>query len=187
MIRKNVLFCKLNHIKISSLALFQSFMNSFRPQDEECPVCHSTGNCRIHSYYDRNLIDFFHGRTRYLTVKVLRVICTSCGHTHAILPDLIIPYSTYGLTFILHVLNDHFSKRFSIQQVCEKYAISPPMLYRWQALFLLHKDLWLGVLESAVLQPAVFLEQLCSVESASGFFLNFFQLTGFSFLQCHSG
>lgn len=187
MIRKNVLFCKLNRINVSSLTLFQSFMDHFHPQDEECPICHSTGNCRIHSYYDRNLIDYSHGSTRYSTVKVLRVLCTSCGHTHAILPDLIIPYSTYSLTFILHVLNDYFSGQFSIQKLSEKYTLSPPMLYRWQALFLLHKDLWLGVLESALLQPAIFLEQLCSMESASGFLLNFFQLTGISFLQCHSG
>lgn len=187
MIRKNVLFCKLNQIKFSSFELFQSFMSTFSPHAEECPICHSKGNCYVHGYYSRNLIDFVHGRTRYSTVKVLRVICTSCGHTHAVLPDLIIPYSTYGLTFILHVLNDYFLRKLSLEKICEKYAISPPMLYRWKSLFLFHKDLWLGVLESMHSSPSVFIEHLCSMGSVSVFLFNFFLLTGFSFLQCHSG
>ena len=34
---------------------------------------------------------------------IMRLICT-CGHTHAILPDFIIPYSGYGLSFLKALL-----------------------------------------------------------------------------------
>ena len=98
MIRKNSLFYKLIRIKSSSKLLFDSFMAGFRPEMESCPVCRASHSCTTHASYERNLIDFIQGRPVYHTIKVIRVIC-SCGHTHAILPDLIIPYNTYGVFF----------------------------------------------------------------------------------------
>ena len=98
MIRKNSLFYKLIRIKSSSKLLFDSFMAGFRPEMESCPVCGASHSCTTHASYERNLIDFIQGRPVYHTIKVIRVIC-SCGHTHAILPDLIIPYNTYGVFF----------------------------------------------------------------------------------------
>ncbi|MFQ7288271.1 MAG: DUF6431 domain-containing protein [Lacrimispora saccharolytica] len=49
-------------------------------------------------------MDFIHGKPVTQEITVLRLVCVSCGHTHAVLPDMIIPYSGYGLFFILLVL-----------------------------------------------------------------------------------
>ena len=87
MIRKNSLFCKLIHIKSSSKVLFDSYMVSFRLELETCPFCGSKGNCRIHAYYGRKIVDFIQGRPLRTDICILRLIC-SCGHTHAILPNL---------------------------------------------------------------------------------------------------
>ncbi len=39
MIRENSRFCKLIRIKTSSKALFDSFMDGFRPELQICPCC----------------------------------------------------------------------------------------------------------------------------------------------------
>lgn len=89
MIRKNSLFCKLIRIKNSSESLFSSFMKDYSLTMEECPYCHSRDNCIFHGSYERNLIDFIRGKTVYHKISVTRVKCQSCGHTHAILPEVI--------------------------------------------------------------------------------------------------
>ena len=111
MIRKNLLLCKIFRIKTSSKSLFDSYMAKFQPHLETCPLCGSTGNCHIHDYYDRSLVDFRSGiRTRY-SLCVMRVFCDSCEHAHAILPDVMIPYSSFSLLFILRLLGQYFSDR----------------------------------------------------------------------------
>ena len=58
----------------------------FVPGREVCPACGCKGDCRVHSYYDCNIVDFVKGKQVASRIRVTRVIC-SCGHTHAILPD----------------------------------------------------------------------------------------------------
>lgn len=85
MIRKNSPFCKLIRIKTSSKFIFDSYMAVFQPELETCPVCGSCGNCHVHAYYDRSVIDFRNGRKVTDSLCVLRLICDSCHHTHALL------------------------------------------------------------------------------------------------------
>ena len=87
MIRKNALLCKLIRIKTSSKFIFDSYMDNYQPQQEICPFCKSQGNCRIHAYYNRSVIDFRYGHKVKSSLCVQRLICDSCGHTHAVLPD----------------------------------------------------------------------------------------------------
>ena len=90
MIRKNLLFCKIIRIKTSSKSLFDSYMEHFKPERETCPICGSTGNCHIHHYYGRSIIDFKAGRQEKSDLCVLRVFCDSCKHAHAISKTLYI-------------------------------------------------------------------------------------------------
>ena len=99
MIRKNLLLCKIFRIKTSSKSLFDSYMAKFQTHLETCPICGSTGNCHIHDYYGRSIIDFQAGKRQKSDLCVMRVFCDSCEHAHAILPDVIIPYSSYSLLF----------------------------------------------------------------------------------------
>lgn len=109
MIRKNSLLCKLNRIKTSSKSLFDTYMQHFQPHLETCPICGSTGNCHIHDYYGRSIVDLRSGKKSKEELCILRVFCESCGHAHAVLPDFIIPYSSYSLFFILYVLGQYFA------------------------------------------------------------------------------
>lgn len=161
-------------------------MESFSCWKETCPWCGAKGGCRPHGTYTRSIIDFSSGKPKDSTLTVLRVICSSCGHTHAILPDSLIPYDSYSLFFILRVLAEYFSSTSTVRSICERFWITPSMLYRWKALFFLHKRLWLGVLEDAACAPAEFLSRIGSLPSFSGEFgCRFVLLTAFSFLQSH--
>lgn len=184
MIRKNWLDCKLIRIKSSTKALFDAFMTSFRPELEICPVCLRKGDCRIHSHYDRYIIDFIAGKTDCTSITVTRVIC-SCGHTHAVLPDPIIPYRSYSLFFILRVLMEYFLKCSTVEQLCKRFGITPSILYKWKQLFLDHRREWLGLLNSVETGISASLKTLLTTDPFSAFARMFFQKTGLSFLQSH--
>ncbi len=48
-----------------------------------------------------------------------------------------------SLLFILRVLCAYF-RRCPVEQICRRFAITPSMVYLWKALFLAHKEIWLG-------------------------------------------
>ena len=98
-------------------------MAGFRPELQTCPCCGGKGSCRIHAYYDRSLVDFMGGAPVRHSLCIMRLICT-CGHTHAILPDFIIPYSGYGLFFILRVLAEYFLHLSTMEKLCERFSIT---------------------------------------------------------------
>jgi len=54
-----------------------------------CPHCGHTGTT-VHAYYDRGVKN----NGEYFRLVILRVECSFCGKTHAILPDTLVPYST---------------------------------------------------------------------------------------------
>lgn len=99
-------------------------MERFQPELETCPICGCSGYCHIHDYYGRAIIDFKTGRQEKSDLCVLRVFCDSCKHAHAILPDIIIPYSRYSLFFILRILGEYFARLYTIEQICERFGIS---------------------------------------------------------------
>ena len=185
MIRKNLLLCKIFRIKTSSKSLFDSYMAKFQPRLETCPTCGSKGNCHIHDYYGRSIIDFRSGAQKKSDLCVLRVFCDSCNHAHAILPDVIIPYSSYSLFFVLRILGEYFAGLSTIEQLCERYGISKNQLFKWIALFKAHKQEWLGLLADAEISNLSFLKNLAAADSYSSFSMEFIRRSSRSFLQSH--
>ena len=180
MIRKNLINCKLIREKKSGKLLLSEYMPHFRPEQETCPYCKCKGNCRIHGYYYRRLIDFVNGRPVVARVRILRVIC-SCGATHAILFDPVVPYGQHSLFFILRVLAEHFL----LEKICEVFEISLPTFHRWKKLFASHRQDWQGSLASVETSLRRFLLDLVRKIPFSDFAGSFFNLTGISFLQSH--
>lgn len=186
MIRYYTLFCKLFSSKIWTGKQAGECTECRMRESIVCPACGSRGNCAAHGSYSRSLIDFEGGKVVYRTVEIRRVRCASCGHTHAVLPDQVIPYSTYSLPFIIRVLAVYFRGSWTVEWICRHFSISPSMLYQWKALFLEHKEIWLGVLESAETAPLEFICRLLALPSYSaGFGKPFWLKTARSFLQRH--
>lgn len=161
-------------------------MKRFKPERETCPICGCTGMCHVHDYYDRRLVDFRSGSVMVSHVCILRVICDSCHHAHAILPDVIVPYSAYSILFLLQVLAAFFYRQdASVDSICDKYGISPSQLYKWLGLWKTHKSEWLGALKDLETSDLSFMEHLRSLESYSSFAQKFTRRFSFSFLQSH--
>ena len=185
MIRKNLLLCKIIHIKTSSKSLFDSYMEQFQPELETCPICSSTGNCHIHDYYGRSIIDFRTGRKQKEDLCIMRVFCDSCKHAHAVLPDIIVPYSSYSLFFILLILGEYFAGLHTIEQLCERFDVSEKQFHKWLALWKSHREQWLGMLDASAADNITFFRHLILLDSYSAFSMDFIRLTARSFLQSH--
>ena len=80
------------------------------------------------------------------SVSIPRVLCTSCGHTHALIPDVLIPFGSYSLCFILSALQRYLNRSSTVAALCDSLQISISTLYGWIHLFEQHASLWLGIL-----------------------------------------
>lgn len=178
MIRPFTVFCKLNRISFSDRQWFKQETGSLSHTDGVCPACRAKACLSPFASYTRYLAEWAGGNPATHEITVQRYQCSSCGHTHALLSSALVPYSSYSLRFILMVLQAYFLHRDSVQAVCERAGISVSTLYRWKSLFLSHKALWLGVLESLETSAAAFLDGLDGA-LLQGFCLKFL----FSFLQ----
>lgn len=160
-------------------------MAHYRPELDTCPFCSSKGNCRIHAYYWRKIGAFKDGSVVWEKVAVMRVICSSCGHTHAVLPDIIIPYARHGLLFVLKILASHFSGQFRVEKICELFSISRNTFFKWLSLWHKHKDLFLGRLTSSQTDNHSFMTQITEQQEYSAFASSFVRSFAVSFLQSH--
>lgn len=70
-------------------------------------TCGSVGTLKIHAYYYRS-IKLGAGKSLF---HICRVICESCGHSHAILPSTIIPYSQISLSDQTYIINNYETGR----------------------------------------------------------------------------
>lgn len=188
MIRAFTIFCKLNFIELSALEIFTVAMQEFSDDKLQmlvfpCPYC---GAKHPHwskfASYERDIISWEKGLPVTYRITVTRIICSSCGHTHAVLPEIIIPYGSYSVIFILNVLRDYYLSHMRVQELCDKYMIATSTLYAWKRLFLIHKKLWLGILTDAATKPLTFLSSLPSLTTSKDL-ATFFQNHAQSFLQ----
>lgn len=159
-------------------------MKGFRPELEICPCCECKGNCRIHAYYYRYILDFRNGKPCCARIRDMRVIC-SCGHTHAILLDFIVPYRQLSLKYLIQALFAFYAHRKSIYQICPHFCLDPAFLYRLKDLYEEHKRIRLGGLEDACAAHLTFPRSLCMQPDISEFLHAFYQRTSVSFLQSH--
>lgn len=84
-----------------------------------CPNCRCAGNFTGHGRYRRHLV--LVGETASLEVR--RVRCASCGSTHAVLPEGVVPYRAHSEGFVLAVLAE-WASGSSNRQVRAKFGIS---------------------------------------------------------------
>ena len=103
--------------------------------------------------------------------------------THALLPDILIPYSPYSLRFKLAVLTAYFERDATVAAICERFGIAVSTLYSWKKRLLEHKVLLLGMLESRKESGIIFLRNLSGAACLSDTLRSFFRRHVFSFMQ----
>ena len=186
MIRHFTALCKTIFDNFSDEAIFKDATGEFCHYGEKCPRCGAFGKLSPYGSYFRNLVSYKDGIIVESRVSPLRFECTSCGATHALLPDIIIPYSPYSLRFILTVLTAYFERKTTVAEVCCRFSIAVSTLYSWKERLLEHKELLLGILESLKESGITFLRSLFGVACLSDRLRSFFQRYAFSFMQCTS-
>ncbi|MDR0501051.1 MAG: DUF6431 domain-containing protein, partial [Coriobacteriales bacterium] len=65
----------------------------------------------------RNYIYPDNGKSICTKIKVIRVRCTSCDKTHAILPLTTIPYSVFSVLLAAVILRDYLEYKFFAEMI----------------------------------------------------------------------
>lgn len=95
----------------------------------ECPKCSAKHSLIRHGTYERNISFFSEGSICNEKMKILRLKCTSCESTHAILPNDVVPYCIYSYSFMMNVVIDFFVNEKSVLLLTKKYNISFQLIY----------------------------------------------------------
>jgi len=65
-----------------------------------CPMCGAKHpRWSMFDSYERDLISYEKGSYVIYRITISRIKCSSCGHTHAILPEIIVPYKILQFIF----------------------------------------------------------------------------------------
>jgi hypothetical protein len=182
MIRFFGALCKTDLNLFSDIELFEAAVCAFRPDLGRCPHC-GAASLSPRGEYKRYLVSFEGGAVVSKTLSVSRFVCASCGRTHALLPDVLIPQSPYGLRFVVSVLLSYFKRESTVSALCERFGIAVSTLYAWKARFASQLPLFLGLLKSKATNAMSFLAGLIESDDLSGPLSDFFRKHSFSFLQ----
>lgn len=72
---------------------YDDLIRSLQFHQLTCPCCRHCACLTLHGYYDRSLKQ----DASSCVLHICRVLCSHCGHTHALLPSSIVPYSQLPL------------------------------------------------------------------------------------------
>jgi hypothetical protein len=182
MIRFFKAFCKTNLNLFSDKELFEAAVHAFRPDLGRCSHCGAAALSPC-GEYKRYLVSFENGAVVSERITVPRFVCASCGKTHAVLPDVLIPHGSYSLRFVVSVLLSYCRKEMTVSELCARYGIAVSVLYAWKARFVSQLPLFCGLLKSRVANASFFLSGFLSSACLSDRLRNFFRKHTFSFLQ----
>ena len=181
MIRPFAMLCRFLNKKISDEELLSLELENIKLKDVQCPYCKRSGT----------MINYHHGYTRYMvspasepagkTAKIIyiaRAKCADCGHTHELLPGIMMAFSSYSVSFVLYILFLYYVRQNTVEEICENHCISHSQLYRWLQRFREHLQKLQEIINSLEADPQNF---ILSLDEASAH--RFLQTTGISFLH----
>ena len=140
---------KINSFNENNLKSFSSYLEknsyiqSIMPDithlhSNVCPCCHAKNKLIKYGTYERNLSILEDNEVVNYKVVVQRVICTSCNHTHALLPNFIVPYKIMALFSIAQIAQMAFIS--SAYKLAETINLSVQMIYTYMAIVLAFFD-----------------------------------------------
>jgi len=186
MIRLFTALCKAYFKELSDKQRVQEATDGFNYLGEPCPNCGAIGKLADHGDYGRALTSYEGGEIVDSTVRPERFLCSSCETSHALLPDIIIPYGRYSLLFVLAAMAEYFERAATVAKICERFGIAVSTIYDWKGRIALHKDLMLGALISQKQRAHSYILGLMRSDDLSGILRRFYRKYGFSFMQNRS-
>ena len=112
------------HFQTNLKDYVENISNRYKDFDYICPKCGAKHTWRRHGFYERHILYLEDHYLHDHSLKVLRLQCTSCNSTHAILPNNTIPYSIYCLSAFLQITSEVLIHNHSLSQVACHYNIS---------------------------------------------------------------
>lgn len=145
----NIFFGDHFQNSMDGLAAYKEYTKKLDLFQVECNFCHVKGCCVKDGHYSRNYLlrkkDLDGAGTK---IRIQRVLCRDCNHSHALLPEEIIPYGQFSIVFIFWVLAAYYLEEKSMNAICKAYNISVQQLKRWKKTFIAQKQRYLGVMKS---------------------------------------
>jgi len=114
-----------------------------------CPKCGAKHLFTRHGSYERNIC-FMDNHNNICEEKIciLRLKCTSCDGTHAVLPNDVIPYCIYSFSFVIKVLSKYYLENSKISDICSIFCISFQLIYGFISKFIEFLDSAFSVLKN---------------------------------------
>jgi transposase-like protein len=183
MIRLFTTLCKLILNILTDENVFWDATYGYNYCNKSCPRCGAKGKLSSYGDYSRWLIFIVDKSIVSNLIHPHRFKCMSCRATHALLPDIITPYSPYSLRFRFTVLLAYYERDTTVEALCEHFKIAVSTLYEWRKLFLMHKGLLLGILMDKKESVLNFLRGLLESTNLSDQLSSFYRQYKFSFMQ----
>ena len=136
---------KINSFNENNLKNFSSYkernlyIQSLMPDitdihENVCPCCHAKNKLIKYGKYIRNISFLVDNNIENYKVSVQRVICCSCNHTHALLPNFIVPYKIMALFSIAQIVQK--ASISSAYKLAEVINLSVQIIYTYMAIVL---------------------------------------------------
>lgn len=113
-----------------------------------CPSCRIKGSLGPWGSYPRTERLGTAKERLDIEINVPRVRCRKCGHTHAVVIRVHVPYRWYALHFILCAVSYYLRKGRKAKAACERFGMAASTLYRWRRLIEGHLVWLVGVTEA---------------------------------------
>jgi transposase-like protein len=172
--------CKSKIFELNQRIAFDDATAGFNHYKAKCPKCGAYCCLAKHAKYDRYLVSPDDDKK----INVIRFMCESCGSTHALLPDVAIPHSSFSLLFVFMVLLAYYSKNETLVAIATRFSISVSTIYRWRDKLIEHMTIIQDAVTKKKAYASKFLEGLMESCSLSTTLESFFMRFGFSFMQC---
>lgn len=170
----------------NEITAFDKYVRSLNIEALVCPLCGAKHSISSFASYKRHLVTYDNNTAQDNVIVILRYMCSSCGHTHALLPSVIIPYSSFSFIFTVSLIHDYLVHKYnSVEAMCEHYGIAISTFYRIFNKFKEHKQIWLGLLEDKLISNLSFVQHIINstFDEIENFMIKFFQENGSSFFQ----
>lgn len=134
MIYVNPLLCRLFH-KIKRLDEYSLYLALFRHLPSlahSCPSCHAPARqLSLNGSYSRHFVSYKDGKVLDHQITVRCLFCSSCGSSHALLPSLLIPSSSYSPGFLISLLYARITRAFpTVEALCRHFELSVSTYHR---------------------------------------------------------
>lgn len=125
----------------SDLELHQAAVDTF--------LKNNRNKITLASSYSRYLISIEHSKRveHIVEIQRFRYRSDSLAATHSLSSDILIPFGSYTIRFVLFILRLYYKQDQNIRDLCCSYGISPSTLYDWKRLFEAHTSSYLTILK----------------------------------------